>query len=489
MGLMNVGRGEGSQIIQLFGRGVRLKGYENTLKRHSTLFEQGIEHNKHVAQMETLNIFGIRADYMEQFKAYLEAAGVPPEDNMEKITIPIIPNLGKQKLKTVRLKKGLDYKRDGEKPTLKLRDDLQRTQVIQDYYPRIQAQIAMGLRVNQDQAEKNKGKLTEGHIDFLDMDAIFFDLQTLKNERAWFNLNINKAQIKSILLDTSWYELLIPKEQLQFDEFAKVHMWQNIASSLIQKYCDRFYKTCRNEWEAPHREYRDLEQTNPNFISEHTVLIHKSQQQIINQLHTIKESIESGHMPTADLNFGQGRALIFHRHLYQPLLYTEGREIQITPVALNKGEKTFVEDLNNFYQQNKEFFESKELYLLRNMSKGRGVGFFEASNFYPDFVLWLFDGAKQYVSFVDPKGIVHLAPNDPKIEFYKTIKNIEKQLGDKNVILNSFIISVTPYHRVRDSHGAESQEEFASRHIFFQEDASYIHRLFKFIGNNVMDVH
>ena len=33
MGLMNVGKSEGAQIIQLFGRGVRLKGYDLSLKR------------------------------------------------------------------------------------------------------------------------------------------------------------------------------------------------------------------------------------------------------------------------------------------------------------------------------------------------------------------------------------------------------------------------------------------------------------------------
>ena len=33
MGLMNVGKGEGAQIIQLFGRGVRLKGFDLSLKR------------------------------------------------------------------------------------------------------------------------------------------------------------------------------------------------------------------------------------------------------------------------------------------------------------------------------------------------------------------------------------------------------------------------------------------------------------------------
>lgn len=477
MGLMNVGRSEGSQIIQLFGRGVRLKGHENSLKRHSALREQGISYNQYLTQLETLNIFGIRADYMEQFKAYLEEEGVPTEGNIEEITIPVILNLGKQKLKTVRLKEGLDYKHNGEKPALKLRDDIRRNKVTLDYYPRIQAQIAKDIRVDQAQAEKNVGWLTPEHIEFLDMDAIYFDLQTFKSERAWFNLNIAKAQLKSILLDKPWYEVLIPKEQLQFDGFEKVHVWQNIASNLIQKYCDRYYKACKDEWEAPHREYRDLDPSDPSFVSDYNVLIDKSQQQIINQLKAIKDKIESGQMPTADLSFGQGRALIFDRHLYQPLLYAEGGDIQVKPVALNKGEKTFVEDLRDFYQQNERFFDDKYLHLLRNMSKGRGVGFFEAGNFYPDFVLWLLDKDKQYVSFIDPKGIFHLDPNDPKIEFYKTIKNVEKQLGDKNVILNSFIVSVTPYHKVRNIHGANSQEDLASKHILFQEDTGYIKRL------------
>ncbi|MEW6623005.1 MAG: hypothetical protein AB1420_07755 [Bacillota bacterium] len=37
MGLINFAKGEGSQAIQLFGRGVRLKGYGNCLKRSSKL--------------------------------------------------------------------------------------------------------------------------------------------------------------------------------------------------------------------------------------------------------------------------------------------------------------------------------------------------------------------------------------------------------------------------------------------------------------------
>lgn len=483
MGLMNVGRSEGSQIIQLFGRGVRLKGYEKTLKRHSALREEGISYNQYLSQIETLNIFGIRADYMEQFKEYLEEEGVPTEDNTEEIIIPVIPNLGKQKLKTVRLKEGLDYKRNGEKPNLSMREDIKRNKVTLDYYPRIQAQIAKDIRVDQAQAEKYVGWLTAEHIEFIDLDEVYFDLQIFKNERSWFNLNISKDTLKDILLDNSWYEIAIPQEQLAFDQFDKVILWQNIASNLVQKYCDRFYKASKDEWEAPHREYRELDLNDPSFISEYKVLIDKSQKQIINQLNAIKDKIESGTLPSADLSFGQGRALFFDRHLYQPLLYVDGGDIQIKPVALNKGERNFVEDLKDFYQKNQEFFENKEFYLLRNMSKGRGVGFFEAGNFYPDFVLWFIDGEKQYVSFVDPKGIFNLEHNDPKIEFYKNIKTVEKQLGDPNVILNSFIVSVTPYHVVRNWDGGMSEDDFAAKHILFQASNGYIKRVFASLGN------
>src|SRR4029078_13270257 len=61
MGLLNIGRSEGSEIIQLFGRGARLKGLNRCLKRSSVLPgtpPAGID------LLERLNIFAIRAHYM-----------------------------------------------------------------------------------------------------------------------------------------------------------------------------------------------------------------------------------------------------------------------------------------------------------------------------------------------------------------------------------------------------------------------------------------
>ena len=87
MGLMHVGKSEGAQIIQLFGRGVRLKGFEWSLKRsghsHAAIRPNFIE------ELETLNVFGIEADFMEKFREFLKEEGLPGNERRKIITIPL----------------------------------------------------------------------------------------------------------------------------------------------------------------------------------------------------------------------------------------------------------------------------------------------------------------------------------------------------------------------------------------------------------------
>ena len=157
MGLMNVGKGEGAQIIQLFGRGVRLKGYDLSLKRSGkTQLPEGVERPKHIGVLETLGIFGIHADYMAQFRDFLEEEGLPTNDDRIEFLLPVIKNLGTQKLKTIRLKKTINgvstefgdaFRKLGPVPTLAKPDPasdpstdyLQKNQVVLNWYPKIQA--------------------------------------------------------------------------------------------------------------------------------------------------------------------------------------------------------------------------------------------------------------------------------------------------------------------------------------------------------------
>lgn len=502
MGLMNVGRSEGSQIIQLFGRGVRLKGYDRTLKRSARLtLPEGVARPAHLPTLETLNVFGIKADYMAQFREFLEEEGLPSNEERIEFLLPVIRNLGKKQLKTIRLKKTINgvhtefgdaFKKLGPVPTLSPPDPaeeaatryLQANPVVINWYPKIQALRSSGVGALEQDRQPDQCVLTQRHIAFLDLDALYFELQRFKAERAWHNLNLPRDVLADLLVDQSWYRLFIPESELAFDAFEKIHLWQELAEALLKKYCERYYSFRKKEWELPHLEYRYLDASDPNFpqVSEefpqgyYRILVEESRTEIINKLKELKAEIDEGKLNP--WQFGGLKAIPFSRHLYQPLLHLAGSEVEISPVPLNQGERRFVEDLKAYCDSQPALLEGKELYLLRNLSKGRGVGFFEAGNFHPDFIVWLITDDHEYISFVDPKGIRNLSSQDPKIQFHKTIKEIEERLGDSAVTLNSFVISNTPVHEMQLLWSVDKAQMKAWNVLFQREDkSSYVEAL------------
>ena len=482
MGLMNIGRNEGAQIIQLFGRGVRLKGHGFGLKRSTCL--EGVQVPDGVSTLETLNIFGIRADYMRQFKDYLEEEGLPAEDEQVEVVLPVTINLEDRKLKTLTLPDDLkgQYKRKAPVPKLGLPPDRLRS-VVLDWYPKIQAEQSAGVRGATALAARETGKLTARHVAFMDLDAIFFELVQFKNERAWYNFNLTRGDVRSLLASGGWYTLFIPPQELEFTSFARVRRWQELAVALLKKYCDRYYKFRQDEWERPHLQYAYLTENDGNFAfaqdGGYRLMVDVTATAVTAKLKQLKELIAQGELD--DFEFGNFKALFFSRHLYQPLIYLGKGVIKVSPVALNTGERDFVQHLRSFYEAEVEFFEDRRLYLLRNMSRGRGIGFFEAGNFHPDFIVWLLVGTKQYVTFVDPKGIRNLqGPEDPKIAFHTTIKEIETRLGDPDVVLNSFIISNTRLSEVKWwAPGGMTKAEFEDHNVLFQveDESTYIKKM------------
>ena len=498
MGLMNVGKGEGAQIIQLFGRGVRLKGFNLSLKRSGkTQLPEGVERPKHIGVLETLGIFGIHADYMAQFRDFLEEEGLPTNDDRIEFLLPVIKNLGTQKLKTIRLRKTINgistefgdaFRKLAPVPTVAPPDPagdpsteyLQRNQVVLNWYPKIQAMTSGGLIGGDADAAPNEAHLTSRHVAFLDLDHICFDLERFKAERGWYNLNLTRQGVEALLGDSSWYRLQIPAEELVGDSYEKVRLWEEIAVALLKKYTERYYTFRKREWELPHLEYRDLDGDDPNFLgvkdSPHEgyrILVDKSQEEIVAKLKELKTAIQKDELKPWEF---QGlKAIWFGNHLYQPLLCLDTHVVEISPAPLNKGERQFVEDLKIFHDGNANFFKTRELYMLRNLSRGRGVGFFEAGNFHPDFILWLIEDAQQRIIFVDPKGIRNLGPSDPKIQFHETVKEIEQRLGDPDVSLQSFIVSNTPSATMRRQWNKEKNEMQKCNILFQEEDKdSYV---------------
>lgn len=494
MGLMNVGKSEGSEIIQLFGRGVRLKGFQFSLKRsyaldpcyHPGKLPQGLR------GIETLNIFGVRANYMESFRKYLEDEGLPAnEDVYEAIQVPTVNLLADKRLKIIRLKKGYNFKKT---ITVHPLDFLNSVRVALDWTPRVDAMWSRGSQIIEGNATGNH-YLTDKHLSLLDWDRVFFAIEQLKNERSWYNMEISSSLLQDIMKTNSWYSLTIPEESLAFHDYGTdISRWEEITIALLRAYIDRAYKRCKGEWESKYLETVYVDSSDPNFFDEYTVEIRKDKQLWIDKIKELNEQIRSGNL-VSDFAIEAPwiQAVRFDQHLYYPLLCLTEKDIngekvlvdgntnepliKISPVALNKGESTFVRDVRCYYQKHKnDTLNGKDLYLLRNESR-KGIGFFEASNFYPDFILWINDSQKQHVTFIDPKGIRNLRGfQDPKIQLFNHLRmDILPSLNDPDIVLDSFIVSNTKYQEVNYW---GSLLEFSHYHVVFQDEVDYLDVLF-----------
>jgi hypothetical protein len=477
MGLLNIGRGEGSEIIQLFGRGVRLKGYKFSLKRSGAL-DYSLRPDyipKVLPLLETLNIFGLRADYMQQFKDYLEQEGLPTDNTDEHITIEILPtlsDLSEKKLKYLKVKDGANFKKD---IIVEIDNSSGISLVNLNWYPRIQ--ILNSAKTNEilKVTTYETGSLTDKHISFLDWDHIYFEIQKFKSERSWYNVNISKHSLKNILHASNWYQLYIPPQELEFSDYNKVRVWQELAISLLKSLIERVVNFHKNRYYSDKMETAILDSTNPNFEKEYHFYIEKSATVLIDKIKNLKQKLINNEVSgnfRIDNNFN---ALVENIHLYQPLIYLQRNQykevLAIKPVPLMKGEYDFINDLKSFHSSNSAFFEDKELFILRNTSR-KGLGFFESNYFYPDFIMWINFNDKQYITFIDPKGLRQTQGlTDAKLQLHKKLKvEIAPKLNDTSILLNAFIISNTPLDEISHWKGQESIKDFNVNNVFFQKE-------------------
>ena len=482
LGLMHVGRSEGAQIIQLFGRGVRLKGHEWSLQRSG--FSTPTRQPEYIRYVETLNVFGIEADFMERFRKFLRDEELPPNDRKETYTIPleVTYDIGKRlKVLRPRRKRGdgreYDFKRDGAVPLFgEVPDKLQERIIEIDWYPRIQS-----LESNRQKhlGEKKSAVFTEEHLAFLDYNDLFFRIEKFKRERTWYNLNIDKSAIKSLLAKRNWYKLVTPTGKMEFDTFANVHLWQEMACELLQKYTEEYYNHCKAAFLEPRLELREIKNGDGNFPEEdeYQLIVDADELKLIQDIEILTNEIAARKVGIRKV--GELKGCLFGNHLYEPVLHAvRGSKIQIVPVSLNESEFQFLEDLIRYIEreQNRLNSEGIEFFLLRNESRGRGIGFFEAGNFYPDFLLWQIKDGKQYLSFIEPHSLTYEGPGHRKIEFHKIIKDIQKRLGDTQVILNSFIVTQTRHGKLGWNLPIDRLEDM---HVLFMNDQidTYIEKI------------
>jgi superfamily II DNA or RNA helicase len=484
MGLMHVGKSEGAQIIQLFGRGVRLKGYDWSLKRSGHL---GMDCPSFIEELETLNVFGIEANFMAEFRKFLKDEGLPGNERRTTIIIPlnVTHDFGKG-LKVLRPKKKsddgreYDFKKDAPVPCVgEIPAYLTQNPVKVDWYPRIEV---IRSKVAIQALEKDDVKLGPDQLALLNYDDLFFELERFKRERSWYNLNISKSGIETVLQNANWYILHMPQSQLNPSSFDEVHNLQNVTSELLRRYCEKYYDYRKREFLEPRLELRPLTRDDDNIPSDdvYRLIVDGSADDVISGLERLKKQIaENKQWLISSKNID---ACMMGNHLYQPLFHVKnGNQISVMPVALNESEFEFVTDLKNWCDSHSAELKDhgREIFLLRNMSRGKGVGFFEAGGFYPDFIMWVLEGGTQYVTFLDPHGLLHGSGlGDEKILFHRRIKDIERRMNQPDIVLNSFVLSWSEFPQLK---WGKNQEELEKMHVLFMKNdkQNYLKKLFE----------
>ncbi|MHB1664140.1 MAG: DEAD/DEAH box helicase family protein [bacterium] len=504
MGLLHIGSSQGPQIIQLFGRGIRLKGKDMSLQRS--------QEKTCVDILGVLNIYGIKADYLNKF---LEAIGNENAD-FEKIEIPIEIKHKEKWSELLILKKDEQKKYENEQ-ILNLEFDKKISPVL-NFLPGISLYTAQDRKEKENikkediklKVEKQGFQEREDLIDLIDWDKIYNKIYNYKIEKKFWNLIFDKEILKSILL--SYKNLLIPLELLEIKTYKDIERLSDIVLLIIKKYVNLFYKKYANIYECEHLQVKHYQGEQLNLFKNedesysYTLEIDKTKKELIKKIKLLAEDLNK--LKNIKECEDELPRIIFDRHLFIPILLQSNNEInKIIPEGLTDSENKFIAGLQNYLLNNKEKDNIKkyEIFLLRNFPMS-GTGFqLNWSQFYPDFIMWFKDPAKQVIIFIDPKGLEHTQGlDDEKIKFAGfinetdkgenniiTIKQIENRLkenkcnnyNDKNdndidIILESFILSYSSYNNlIKNKTNYPTEEDYEKNHVLFLDDKKWPEKL------------
>lgn len=481
MGLMNMGKSEGAQIIQLFGRGVRLKGKELSLKRE----EAGAPY--HLKALQTISIVGLNASYINRF---LEEIGkeVPEYEEFPVKIAYNKPDEWNRHILTFKTDQGLSF----------------RNELIQlSYLPAIANRVTIDLRnkisvavssFSGSVADDSGGyevNFTKQYLDFINYSALFLEANRYKLIKGYTNLMISRPVIEEIIRGNA-FNILSHPGQFGMQEALNGKL-QNIAGFILKDYINKFYADQEKAFLTKHLTYDLLDPVKQSEMfpasQQMIVKVPKQYEEVIKELSANIEQLylrDDSTIPT----------LHFSHHLYSPIAsWAKGEkfnEIKTVPVRLNQGERDFMRHLRTFIDSDHERFKNKEVFVLRNLSQ-KGMGFFiESSSFYPDFMIWITEPGHQHIYFIDPKGIRETRNfNNPKVIFCRDqVKDLEKKINqdlkqnevELTVSIDAWILSVTPFKDVCSVWGANgaTRDEFTANHIVFIEDnTQYLSAIFK----------
>ena len=481
MGLMHVGVGEGPEIVQMFGRGVRLKGWNLSLKRHGPAGARAPEGAEELAELETLHIFGLRANYMDTFRKLMREQGL----DFESVTIrlPVTWNFGRVRdLQILRPPPGRPFERSSERVSPPDPEREGRPVIRRNLYSTLEAETSRSATGAGRTSERESGDLKQ-FAPLFDETRIRERLLARKWAAGWWNLDLGDAVVRRLLESSAWYEIEIPPDQLQVRSFADLQRLEELATDMIAEYCERSWRQARSRWEGKRLHAVPLTEDDDNRFPDYQVTGRGADAALVRDLEGLCGAALDDALKTLDL----GR-ISMKAHAYEPLLWSDAhaaggeRTVTVRPVPLNWDEARVVDYLRELAEAPDPVLAGRDLYLIRNLSTGKGVSFFDDFAYYPDFIVWLRDDDSQHIVFLDPKGLGRYGPREEeKVRLHGRIKDIETRLRERrgdakpDLILHAYVLSTTPAAQIAE--GKYSVHDWKQRGVYFLAQTGSVREL------------
>jgi len=503
--LINFGVGEGNTIIQIFGRGVRLKGLRNDGKRqmnyvdensfktqfkeYSNDFILSRQEYDYLKYLETLYIYSLKSTYLKNFI----------ENNTGIFKQKIVKDKlikKKGKIKSIVIKNNYDFKNTAK---VVIAND---GKVHYEYKDKV-GEFDIGLKVKlfvKDPKELVIEDYLWDYIDKVELEKYLLnkkyviDLNVLKkllkdkNVVVYYDSDLNVEKFETLLYKIinsleKYIERKIEKLQKQYEleeiEYPYDKYEIEITFKKIMENIDTYKKILFEVIEMIKENIDDdcrLPEINTiNLISKVTYEENKIDTSIF--FKEIKNSYPEPIALHPEKNQKENKTLL--EYIKEKDTHIE--KISISPDALDEWELKFLNDLQEYVKKN----NIENIQVLRNIPKKGSAIIGEEEDFYPDFIIEYKDNENgiTHIVFCDPKGVrdasnyfkVCLAPYLIKeINIYKDYQ------------FHSFVITHTnkkdiKWEPIKHLSKEDCYEFF---NLLFFNDTKYIDKIFSELSNN-----
>lgn len=472
LGLLQIGRNAGTQVIQLFGRGVRLAGVGGQLKRASHMPRFG-PHPAGIALGETLYVFGVKAEYVQTWLDTLSREGMPSQSAIVPIQVHAdVQSLGLQVPRHDPVQDeafGFEVVRfvASEHPLVPI--DLSSHLSLQDGVGAVQAL--------HDPVQRHPATALLGR--HLHAESLFQHAQRFMRQQGMQQLWVTPGEAGRWLAGV---QVLIPSARLPVGAQEQQRIghevlaqWEAALARALRR-ARLAFLTRQPLLEAiTHAHANFPMQTRPDGapVPGYRVEAMLAQDVVKTAVEALRRNLSGARVDPKgwdrivatlrdeageiDLNdtlaqvqeaLGDGTdgdslgpplpRLHIPQHLYSPLLLAAPAKVsksgeqlsllddqpvalRISPPPLQDSEARLVWDVRRVWERlhQQPPWQGIDVVLLRNLA-GVGVGLFAADGFFPDFLMWLARGKHQVLAFVEPKGLRHQWPQD-KFHLLETV--------------------------------------------------------------------